>query len=184
MPRITCTAGLTSPTGRSRIPHIKTRTPAKMHRSAGCGNDATKQSSQAIFARYETLLNDIRRRCPDATLVLSKVPPRQGTTRTMTTISEISRHLHSFVTRMDNVCPIDVLSQIERAFNRAPCIRKIKKDLYGLNESAGQSGRLRLRPGSVSLSWNKNNDTYMHVESIKHVSRRNNVSMLINALTI
>ena len=61
---------------------------------------------------------------------------------------------------------------------------KITNDLYGLTQSAGQSGQLRLRPERVSLLWNKNKDTYLHVESIEHVSRRSNVHMLINALKI
>ena len=60
-------------------------------------------------------------------------------------------------------------------------LMKLKKDLYSLTQGAGQNGQLRLRPESASLQWNKNN---MHVESIKHASRRNNVYMPINALKI
>ena len=111
--------GADIPTVRSRISHIlKPGLQPKCIVLQVAGNDATKQSSQAILARYETLLNDIRRRCPDATLVLSKVSPRQGTTRTMTTISEINRHLDSFAARMDNVCTIDVCPKSVHHFKR------------------------------------------------------------------
>ena len=67
--------GADIPTIQSRIPY--TLTPGVRPRYIVlqiAGNDATKQSSPVILARYETLIGDIWRRCPETIILLSKVP--------------------------------------------------------------------------------------------------------------
>ena len=101
--------GADIPTIQSRIPYILT--PGVRPRYIvlqTAGNDATKQLSPVILARYETLIGDIRRRCLETTILLSKVPPRRGTARTMATIREINTQLDIFAERMSNVFAVDI----------------------------------------------------------------------------
>ena len=72
------------------------------------GNDATKHESQSILARYESLIRDISSKCPDASIILCKVPPRKGTAKTISTINEINSHLDVFAERLHNVSVVDV----------------------------------------------------------------------------
>ena len=100
------------------IPTIHSRIPGILPPRAGparivlqvAGNDATKQPAEKIAPRYESLINDIRRRCPHAEILLSKVPPRKGPNKTMDTIVEVNRIIDNFASRLSishviNVCP-------------------------------------------------------------------------------
>ena len=72
------------------------------------GNDAVKQPAGRIVARYEALIRDIRKRCPKATIILSKIPPRKGSGQTMAIINEINSHLDTFSHQLPDVSSIDV----------------------------------------------------------------------------
>ena len=72
------------------------------------GDDATKCPASSIAARYESLVADIKRRCPQSTVIISKVPPRKRTMRTKSTINEINKALDKFAERSQNVYSIDV----------------------------------------------------------------------------
>ena len=69
-----------------------------------CGNDATRQDSKNIIARYESLIRDIKRRCPYANVILFK----NGTAKILSAINEINSHLDLFSERLHNVSPLDV----------------------------------------------------------------------------
>ena len=101
--------GADIPTIRSRIPGIlpPRAAPARIVLQVA-GNDATKQPAEKIAPRYESLINDIRRRCPHATILLSKVPPRKGPNKTMDTIVEVNRIIDNFASRFSNVHVINV----------------------------------------------------------------------------
>ena len=72
------------------------------------GNDATKRPAASITAPYESLVADIKRGCPQSAIIISKVPPRKGRMRTMTTIHEINKALDKFAEVSQNVYSIDV----------------------------------------------------------------------------
>ena len=62
-------------------------------------NDATKHSAKQIATRYDGLIRDIRTRCPQSKIILSKVPPpppRKGTSRTMSAINKINSSIDKF----------------------------------------------------------------------------------------
>ena len=101
--------GADIPTIQSRIPNILTPgvKPKRIILQVG-GNDATKRSAESIGARYESFITDISRRCPQTTVILSKVPPRRGTARTMQTLHEINNAMDNFADCFQNVCTIDV----------------------------------------------------------------------------
>ena len=92
------------------------------------------QGLRSILARYESLIRDISSKCPDASIILCKVPPRKGTAKTISTINEINSHLDVFAERLHNVSVVDV------------CLRSVhhfKKDgthfnRLGLNHYAQQ----------------------------------------------
>ena len=101
--------GADIPTIQSRVTHILK--PGMNHNYIVlqvAGNDATKQDSKRIFAHYETLIRDIRSRCPSATIVLCKVPPRRGTEKTMHTIYDINAYVNVIADRLQNVLSVDV----------------------------------------------------------------------------
>ena len=107
------------PTIQSRVPYILTpdmRPRYVMLQVAR--NDGTKQLSPVILTRYETLIGDIKRRCPETVIVLSKVPPRRGTARTMATICEISTQLDIFGERMNNVFAVDIFQKSVEHFRK------------------------------------------------------------------
>ena len=101
--------GADIPTIQNRIRYILTpgTNPKYIILQVG-GNDATKRPAASITARYESLVADIKRRCPQSTVIISKVPPRMGTMRTMSTIHEINKALDKFAERSQNVYSIDV----------------------------------------------------------------------------
>ena len=121
------------PTIQSRIPHIlKPGTSPKNIVLQVGGNDATRQDPKNILARYESLIRDIKRRCPYANVILSKVPPRKGTFKTMSAINEINSHLDLFSERMHNVSAVDVCPRSVHYF-RKDCTHFNR---HGLNDYA------------------------------------------------
>ena len=111
--------GADIPTIQSRVPHIlKPGMNPKYIVLQVAGNDATKQDSKIILAHYETLIRDIRGRCPSATIVPCKVPPRRGTVKTMSTINDINAHLNVFVDRLQNVLSVDVCPESVHHFRK------------------------------------------------------------------
>ena len=53
-------------------------------------------------------VNERKRQCPQSSVIISKVPPRKGTMRTMSTINEINKALDKVAERSHNVYSIDV----------------------------------------------------------------------------
>ena len=87
--------GADIPTIQSQISNILTPgvNPKRIILQLG-GNDATKRSADNIAARYESLITDNGRRCPRTTVILSKVPPRRGTARTMQIFNETASKMY------------------------------------------------------------------------------------------
>ena len=119
--------GADIPTIQSRVQHIISPgiNPNCIVIQVG-GNDATKQPANSIISRYESLIRNIRHRCPDAKIVLSKVPPRRGNARTLTNISEINVSINKFANTMKNVCSVSVCPT---------SVLHFKKDCTHLNTS-------------------------------------------------
>ena len=111
--------GADIPTIQSRVPYIlKPGINPRYVVLQVAGNDATKQDSNRILARYETLIRDIRRRCPSATIVLCNVPPRRGTAKTIFTINDINSGLNVFADRLPNVLAVDVCPRAVHHFRK------------------------------------------------------------------
>ena len=106
--------GADIPTVQNRIRHvISSRTNPKCIVLQVGGNDATKQPVNRIVCRYESLIRDIQRHCPQSSIILSKVPPRRGSARTMSAINEINTNIDKFADSMTNVysisvCPVSI----------------------------------------------------------------------------
>ena len=140
--------GADIPTIRARIPHILTpNVQPEVIVLQIAGNDATKQPSRSIVARYESLIQDIRYRCPRATIVLSKIPPRRGTRATTTTINEVNVQLDAFASHMNNVTSIDVCPKSVDYFKRD--LTHFNK--YGITYFANELAKF-LRNFSTSLN--------------------------------
>ena len=71
-----------------------------------------------VAVRYDALINSIKIRCPQAQIILSKVPPRRGTPRTMSSINEINRRIDAFSDKIHNVFSIDVCPSALYHFNK------------------------------------------------------------------
>ena len=97
------------------IPAIRSRVPNILPPGANprriilqvAGNDATKHHAEQIATRYDGLIRDIRTRCPLSKIILSKVPPRKGTSRTMSTINKINSSIDKFAQSFHDVYSID-----------------------------------------------------------------------------
>ena len=71
-------AGSTIPEIRSRIPHVLPSDNQLRRIVIQCGgNDAESQPSNEIIKQYDNLIGDIQRRCPRASIILSKIPSRK-----------------------------------------------------------------------------------------------------------
>ena len=97
------------PSIRSRVPNILPPGANPRHIILQvAGNDATKHPAERIATRYDGLIRDIRTRCPLSKIILSKVPPRKGTSRTMSTINKINSSIDKFAQSFHDVYSIDV----------------------------------------------------------------------------
>ena len=111
--------GADIPTIQSRVRDIvKPGTNPKHIVLQVAGNDATKHESRRVLAHYESLIRDISSRCPDASIILCKVPPRKGTAKTISTINEINTHLDVFAERLHNVSSVDICSRSVHHFRK------------------------------------------------------------------
>ena len=104
-----CIEGGDIPAIRSRVPNILPpgANPRRIILQVS-GNDATKHPAEQIATRYDGLIRDIRTRCPLSKIILSKVPPRKGTSRTMSTINKINSSIDKFAQSFHDVYSIDV----------------------------------------------------------------------------
>ena len=72
------------------------------------GNDAESHSTDQITAQYDSLINDIQRRCPQAKVILSKIPPRKKNKDILNSISRINTYLQERSMKGDKVDVIDI----------------------------------------------------------------------------
>ena len=143
--------GADIPTIQSRVQHIISpgMNPKCIVIQVG-GNDATKQPANSIISRYESLIRNIRHRCPDAKIVLSKVPPRRGNARTVSNISEINVGIDNFANTMKNVCSVSVCPTSVLHFKKdCTHFNTSGMDLYARNLSAQLRNFLQLRATEV-----------------------------------
>ena len=126
-------AGADIPTIQSRISSIlPTGTNPNRVILQVAGNDAAKQPTGRIVARYEALVRDVRKRCPQAEIILSKIPPRKGSGKMMATINEVNSHLDKFSVQFTKVSAIDVCPTSLYHFKR-DCTHF---NMHGLNHYA------------------------------------------------
>ena len=94
---------------RSRIPYIlpSDNQPWRVVIQCG-GNNAESQPSNEIIKQYDNLIGDIQRRCPRASVILSKIPPRRKGKDVLNNISRVNTFLQHRVTEGDGVWVIDV----------------------------------------------------------------------------
>ena len=102
-------AGSMIPEIRSRIPYIlpSDNQPRRVVIQCG-GNDAESQPSNEIIKQYDNLIGDIQRRCPRASVILSKIPPRRKSKDVLDNISRVNIFLQHRATEGNGVWVIDV----------------------------------------------------------------------------
>ena len=52
-------------------------------------------SLEKVQEQYDYLINDVKYRCPGTRLIVSRVPPRKASTKTMSKIIGLNLHLKS-----------------------------------------------------------------------------------------
>ena len=94
---------------RSRIPHILSgdRQPKQVVLQCG-GNDAETETADCVMRNYDSLINDVRHCCPNASIVVCTVPPRGEKRDVMDNIDTLNTYLDQRATCGDNVWCIDV----------------------------------------------------------------------------
>ena len=97
---------------RSRIPHVlpSDNQPPRIVIQCG-GNDAESQPSNEIIKQYDNLIGDIQRRCPRASIILSKIPQRKKNKDVLNNISRVNSFPQHRATESDGVWVIDVCPQ-------------------------------------------------------------------------
>ena len=84
-----------------------------------CGvNDAESHSTDQITAQYDSLINDIQRRCPQAKVILSKIPPRKKNKDILNSISRINTYLQERSMKGDKVDVIDICPHDRALFRK------------------------------------------------------------------
>ena len=84
-----------------------------------CGvNDAESHSTDQITAQYDSLINDIQRRCPQAKVILSKSPPRKKNKDILNSISRINTYLQERSMKGDKVDVIDICPHDHALFRK------------------------------------------------------------------
>ena len=93
----------------SRIPHIlrSDNLPRCVVLQCG-GNDVDNQSSYEVTREYDCLIGDIQQRCPRASIILIKIPPRRHNKDVLNKISPVNTYLQHRVSEGDGVNTIDV----------------------------------------------------------------------------
>ena len=94
---------------RGRIPHILSgdRQPKQVVLQCG-GNDAETEAADSVMRNYDSLINDVRHFCPNASIVVCTVPPRGDKRDVLDNIDTLNTYLYQRATCGDNVWCIDV----------------------------------------------------------------------------
>ena len=89
----TC-AGCEIPHIREKIPYIVPKTNNPTHVILQCGgNDAERRPAERVIAQYESLIQAVRRACPNAYISVSRIPPRRNNNTILNKIGQINAHL-------------------------------------------------------------------------------------------
>ena len=87
-------AGCEIPHIRERIPYIVPKTNNPTHVILQCGgNDAERRPAERVIAQYESLIEAVRRACPNAYISVSRIPPRRNNNTILNKIGQINAHL-------------------------------------------------------------------------------------------
>ena len=94
---------------RSRIPHLLPcdNQPRRVVLQLG-GNDAELQPSSEVTKQYDSLIGEIQQRCPRASIILSKIPPRKKNKDVLKNISRVNAYLQHRATEGDDVSTFDI----------------------------------------------------------------------------
>ena len=72
------------------------------------GNDAETETADCVMRNYDSLINDVRHCCPNASIVVCTVPPRGEKRDVMDNKDTLNTYLDQRATCGDNVWCIDV----------------------------------------------------------------------------
>ena len=78
------------------------------------GNDLEAQPVDRVVFQYECLINDVRRLCPNARIIVNKIPLRRGKASILRKITAMNAHLE----KMSNVQCIDACPKALEYFRR------------------------------------------------------------------
>ena len=106
----------------THIPHIRSRlkgifNPSYQPQSVilQCGgNDLEAQPVDRVAFQFECLINDVRRLCPNARIIVNKIPLRRGKASILRKITAMNAHLE----KMSNVLCIDACPKALEYFRR------------------------------------------------------------------
>ena len=114
---------------RNRIPHILNSDVQPKHVILQCGgNDAEAERADSVMRNYEQLIDDVRGRCPNASIVLCTVPPRGENRDVLRNIDTLNSYLQQRATCGDNVWCIDICPKSLKMYRRD----KVHFNKYGL----------------------------------------------------
>ena len=75
------------------------------------GNDAEHEPCHKVTREYDALIGEIQQRCPRASIMLSKIPPRKNNKGMLDNISRVNVYLQHRASEGDDVSIMDVCPQ-------------------------------------------------------------------------
>ena len=82
------------------------------------GNDSERYHSSSVTKQYDELINDVRKRCPSARIILCKVPQRPGNERTVRNIKELNVFLDRKAKNDGTISTLEICPNISSFFKR------------------------------------------------------------------
>ena len=84
----------------------KTHKPGHVILQCG-GNDAEKRPAERVIGQYESLISEVRRLCPDASISVSRIPPRRNNNTILNKIGQINAYLEQKCSRDKDLYFVD-----------------------------------------------------------------------------
>ena len=101
-------AGCEIPDIRGWLRNIVPKTHKPGHVILQCGgNDAEKRPAERVIGQYESLINEVRRLCPDASISVSRIPPRRNNNTILNKIGQINAYLEQKCSRDKDLYFVD-----------------------------------------------------------------------------
>ena len=101
-------AGCEIPEIRSRIKHIATSNDNPCHVFLQCGgNDAENRPAERVIGQYDSLIQEVRRRCPNTTISVGRIPLRRNNNSLHNKIGQINSYLEQKCSHEPNLNFVD-----------------------------------------------------------------------------